>query len=76
MGTEKTMGKAVIKKKISPVSIVIYIILALLVVIYIAPLLWMLNVSLKTNAEVFKSPFYSLATISLLGRRDIWERQC
>ncbi len=45
------------KKAISPTQIIIYIFLSLLVVVYIFPLLWMVSVSLKTNAEVFKSPF-------------------
>lgn len=45
------------KKPVSPISIIIYIALLLLVVIYLLPLLWMVNVSLKTNAEVFASPF-------------------
>lgn len=43
------------KFKIS--RIIIYIFLALLAVIYIAPLLWVVFVSFKTNAEVFVSPF-------------------
>ena len=39
------------------VSAVIYIVLSFLVIIYIAPLLWMVFVSVKTNAEIFASPF-------------------
>lgn len=45
------------KKPVSPISIIIYVVLLLLVVVYLVPLLWMVNVSLKTNAEVFASPF-------------------
>ncbi len=45
------------KKAMNPIKILIYIVLCVLVVVYIAPLLWMVNVSLKTNAEVFASPF-------------------
>lgn len=45
------------RSKLSIVSIIIYIFLALLVVVYVAPLLWMVSVSIKTNAEVFASPF-------------------
>ena len=45
------------KKRISPVQILIYIFLILLAVVYIYPLLWMVNVSLKTKAEVFSNPF-------------------
>lgn len=53
-------------KPVSPISIIIYVILLLLVVIYLFPLLWMVNVSLKTNAEVFASPF-GLPQILQLG---------
>lgn len=45
------------KKPLSPVIIVIYVILLLLAVIYIAPLLWMLMVSVKDNAGVMAEPF-------------------
>ena len=49
-------------KKIKISSIIIYIFLSLLAVVYIAPLLWVVLVSFKTNAEIFKSP-YSLPQI-------------
>lgn len=45
------------KKRIRISSIVIYTFLLLLVVIYVFPLVWMVNVSLKTNSEIFASPF-------------------
>lgn len=45
------------KKPLSPVIIVIYVILLLLAVVYIAPLLWMLMVSVKDNAGVMAEPF-------------------
>jgi len=54
------------KKLPSPALILIYIFLAVLVVIYLFPLLWMLNVSLKTNKEVFSSPF-ALPKVIQLG---------
>ncbi|MDR0963873.1 MAG: carbohydrate ABC transporter permease, partial [Clostridium sp.] len=38
-------------------KIFIYTFLIFLVLIYLAPLLWMVFVSLKTDAEVFQSPF-------------------
>jgi len=62
------MGKNVEKNKkpVSPIAVIIYIFLSLLVVIYIAPLLWMVNVSLKTNAEVFANPF-ALPEVVQLG---------
>ena len=46
-----------LSKKISISKILIYTFLILLAVVYIAPLLWMFSVSVKTNAEVFSSPF-------------------
>lgn len=45
------------KKPLSPVQILIYVILVILAVIYLAPLLWMLSVSLKDNAGVMSAPF-------------------
>lgn len=45
------------KKPIKVSSIIIYIFLSLLVILYIAPLLWIVTVALKTNPEVMKSPF-------------------
>lgn len=45
------------RKKIKIGMIIIYIYLAILAIIYIAPLLWVLLVSGKTNSEVFTSPF-------------------
>ena len=45
------------KKPVKPVIVVIYILLVILAVIYLAPLLWMLSVSLKDNAGVMSAPF-------------------
>ena len=45
------------KKKINVANVIIYIFLSILVVVYLAPLLWMFLVSFKTNAEVMTSPF-------------------
>lgn len=44
-------------KKKNLITIIKYVLLTLLAVIYIAPLIWMLLVSFKTNAEIFKNPF-------------------
>ena len=43
--------------KVTPGKILVYIILSALVLVYILPLLWMISVSLKTNKEIFQSPF-------------------
>lgn len=45
------------QKKIHLSKILIYIFLIILAFIYLAPLAWMLLVSLKDNAEIFASPF-------------------
>lgn len=44
-------------KKALAWKIVIYIFLVLMAFLYLAPLVWMFFVSLKTNTEIFKSPF-------------------
>lgn len=44
-------------KKVKISTVIIYVILSLLAVIYIAPFLWMVLVSFKTNSEVFGNPF-------------------
>lgn len=54
------------RKPVSPFSVLIYILLVLLVFVYLAPLLWMINVSLKTNREIFLSPF-ALPEVLQLG---------
>ena len=54
------MSKTVVKsnkKEIKPITVVIYVALVILAVIYLAPLLWMLSVSLKDNAGVMSAPF-------------------
>ena len=44
-------------KKVTLPKIIIYIFLVLMAVLYLAPILWVFNVSFKTNAEIFTSPF-------------------
>lgn len=55
MGKEANLTKT--KKPVSPVTVIIYVVLVLLAVIYLAPLLWMLCVSVKDNAAVMAEPF-------------------
>ncbi len=45
------------KKKLSPVQIAIYVFLVIICMTYIFPLLWVFNVSFKTNKEIFTAPF-------------------
>ena len=49
--------KPTVKKKLSPIKVVIYIFLVLISITYIFPLLWVLNVSFKTYREIFTAPF-------------------
>lgn len=44
-------------KKVKISTIIIYIYLVLLALVYIVPFLWVISVSVRSNAEVFKSPF-------------------
>lgn len=44
-------------KKMHIWKLIIYFVLLILAIVYIAPLLWMLNVSLKTNQELMTDPF-------------------
>ncbi len=44
-------------KKISAIRIIIYVFLVLICITYILPLLWVFNVSFKTNREIFTAPF-------------------
>ena len=39
------------RKPVKPVTVILYIFLIALAVIYVAPLLWMLSVSLKDNGS-------------------------
>ncbi|MCR4636932.1 MAG: carbohydrate ABC transporter permease [Butyrivibrio sp.] len=44
-------------KKITLSKGIIYIVLTIIAVLYVAPLVWIVLVSFKTNAEVFSNPF-------------------
>lgn len=44
-------------KKVKISSIIIYAFLILLTLVYILPFLWIISVSVRSNAEVFKNPF-------------------
>lgn len=45
------------KKRIRPGRVILYILLSALAIVYVAPLFWMILVSLKTNSELFSNPF-------------------
>ncbi len=61
------------KKKFSPIRAVIYAFLVLISVSYIAPLLWLFNVSFKTKREVMTSPFALPEHISLDNFAFAWK---
>lgn len=60
------------KKPLSPVMILIYAVLVLLAVVYLAPLLWMLSVSLKDNAGVMSQPFALPDTLHWINYQEAW----
>lgn len=60
------------KKSVSPVIIIIYVFLVLLAVVYIAPLLWMLLVSVKDNAGVMGDPFGWPETFHWSNYAEAW----
>lgn len=68
---EKTIKKNK-KRSISPITILIYALLILLAVIYLAPLLWMLSVSLKDNAEVMSAPFSLPSVFHWNNYQEAW----
>lgn len=51
--------------KVTPLKVLVYFILSLLVLVYVLPLFWMVSVSVKTNKEVLTSPFDPPAVIQL-----------
>lgn len=65
-------AKRKMNSKVRPWTILIYLILSVLVVIYITPLLWMLNVSMKTNHEVLTEPFKLSVVIQLGNYINAW----
>lgn len=60
------------KKKVKVSSVIIYIILSILVVLYVAPLIWVLSVSFKTNAEIYASPFGWPKAIQWANYKEAW----
>ena len=58
------------RKPVKPVTVILYIFLIALAVIYVAPLLWMLSVSLKDNAGVMAAPFALIGKI--ISRHGQW----
>ncbi len=45
------------RKKVAPIHVLIYAFLILICITYIFPILWVFNVSFKTNKEIFSAPF-------------------
>ena len=54
---EKSEPDFTSKKKLSVIHVVIYVFLVLISITYILPLLWLFNVSFKTNGEILTAPF-------------------
>ena len=60
------------KKKTSGIQIALYVFLILICLTYILPLLWVLNVSFKTNKEIFTAPFALPEKISFENYSIAW----
>ena len=45
------------KAKLKPSKVIIYIVLILLAIMYVAPLIWVIMASLKSNTVLFTDPF-------------------
>ena len=61
------------KKKIKPSTILIYVFFIFMMVIYLAPVVWIAMTSLKTRAEIYKNPF-AAPTVFQIGRASCRER--
>lgn len=62
------------KHNFSVSKLLIYIFLVIMALVYLFPLLWMLSVSLKTNAEVFSSPFSMPAVVQWENYSFAWSK--
>lgn len=60
------------KKTWKPITVLIYLILVFLAFVYLAPLLWMLSVSLKDNAEVMAAPFSLPSVLHWVNYQEAW----
>ena len=63
-----------VTKKYSVSNVLIYIFLVLLVVIYLAPLLWCVLVALKDNTELIDNPFGWPQKLMFSNFADAWKK--
>ncbi len=61
-------------KKIKISTIIIYVFLVFLVFVYLAPLLWMVMVSMKTNAQLATSPFSFPEQLNFVNYANAWTK--
>lgn len=59
-------------KKIKSSTVIIYILLSLLALVYIVPLLWMFIVAFKTNSEVMNDPFGLPSALQWINFKEAW----
>lgn len=60
--------------KKSPITILIYIFLSILVVVYVAPLLWCVIVALKDNTELINNPFGWPEKLNFINFSEAWKK--
>ena len=61
------------KKKIKPSTILIYVFFIAMMVIYLAPVVWIAMTSLKTRAEIYKNPFAPPTLFHWENYKVAWE---
>ena len=61
------------KKKIKPSTILIYVFFIFMMVIYLAPVVWIAMTSLKTRAEIYKNPFAAPTVFHWENYKVAWE---
>lgn len=61
------------KKKIKPSTILIYVFFIFMMVIYLAPVVWIAMTSLKTRAEIYKNPFAVPTVFHWENYKVAWE---
>lgn len=61
------------KKKVKPSTILIYVFFIAMMVIYLAPVVWIAMTSLKTRAEIYKNPFAPPTLFHWENYKVAWE---
>lgn len=63
-----------VKKRLRVSKVLIYLLLIIMVVVYVAPLIWIFMVSLKTNKELIDAPFALPKEFLWDNFKEAWEK--